>query len=255
MKLELTKKDIFLLKAAVSILLAFLAFRFLIMPGITGYQEKALEAEELTETRAEMEAAIDNIPGLEQDLEKYRRQLEEASAPYYAPMENSRIDELLTGLALKLGLFPVSLSIQNPEPGIPAPYLYVKSGQPEETSDAESAENTENTESTEDVESTESTESTENAENAENTAPGETGGTGINNEPCILIGTVSFTMRGTQEQMFSFVDQLEQNYPAVHIRSMQMNPRVFLDSGWEAVEELEAAFELEIYMYEDPLGE
>ena len=83
---------------------------------------------------------------------------------------------------------------------------------------------------------------------AENTAPGETGGTGINNEPCILIGTVSFTMRGTQEQMFSFVDQLEQNYPAVHIRSMQMNPRVFLDSGWEAVEELEAAFELEIYM-------
>lgn len=243
MKLELTKKDIFLLKAAVSILLAFLAFRFLIMPGITGYQEKALEAEELAETRAEMEAAIDNIPGLEQDLEKYRRQLEEASAPYYAPMENSRIDELLTGLALKLGLFPVSLSIQNPEPGIPAPYLYVKSGQPEETSDAESVKNTE---STEDVEST---------ENAENTAPGETGGTGINNEPCILIGTVSFTMRGTQEQMFSFVDQLEQNYPAVHIRSMQMNQRVFLDSGWEAVEELEAAFELEIYMYEDPLGE
>ena len=189
MKLELTKKDIFLLKAAVSILLAFLAFRFLIMPGITGYQEKALEAEELAETRAEMEAAIDNIPGLEQDLEKYRRQLEEASAPYYAPMENSRIDELLTGLALKLGLFPVSLSIQNPEPGIPAPYLYVKSGQPEETSDAESVKNTE------------STESTESTENAENTTPGETGGTGISNEPCILIGTVSFTMRGTQEQI------------------------------------------------------
>ena len=214
MKLELTKRDIFLLKLASSILIIFLTFRFLIMPGISGYQEKMLEAETLSETREEMEAAIESVPLLTQTIETRRQQLAEASAPYYARMENLQVDEILTGLAVKLGLFPVSLSIQNPKPGLPEPYLYAKSQDAvpgQEISDTAAA-----------------------------------SGAVPETASYVLTGTGNITLRGTQEQMFLFVDELKQNYPAIRIRSMQMNQRVFLDSAWDVVEELETAFELYI---------
>lgn len=225
MKLELTQKDIFLLKLALSVLIVFLSFRFLIMPGVAQYQEKILEAETLEETREEMKAAMESVPFLEQSIETRRQQLAEASAPYYMHMENSQVDEILTGLALKLGLFPVSLAIQNPQPGIPEPYLYAKSTTSEAAFDDAGAGS-----------------ETESAAALGESAPQES-------PAYLLTGTGSFILRGSQEQMFSFIDELEQNYPGIHIRSMQINQRAFLDSAWEVIEELEAAFELDIYMY------
>ena len=66
-----------------------------------------------------MEEAIESIPVLEQSIESSKKDLAEVSAPYYESMENRQIDELLTGLALKHGLFPVSLSIDGAEAALP----------------------------------------------------------------------------------------------------------------------------------------
>lgn len=236
MKLELTQKDIFLLKLALSVLIVFLSFRFLIMPGVAQYQEKILEAETLAETREEMKAAMESVPFLEQSIETRRQQLAEASAPYYMHMENSQVDEILTGLALKLGLFPVSLAIQNAQPGIPEPYLYAKSTTSEAAFD--------------DAGAGSETASGDNDAGSEAESAAALGESAPQESPAyLLIGTGSFILRGSQEQMFSFIDELEQNYPGIHIRSMQINQRAFLDSAWEVIEELEAAFELDIYMY------
>ena len=124
MRLELTENDILLLKLAGSVLIAFLVIRFLLMPGIEHYQENIIQRDELTETAEGMQAAIDGIPVLEQEIENSREELEEVSSVYYERMENHQVDELLTGLALKHGLFPVSLSIEGAVPKIPAAYLY-----------------------------------------------------------------------------------------------------------------------------------
>lgn len=124
MRLELTENDILLLKLAGSVLIAFLVIRFLLMPGIEHYQENIIQRDELTETAEGMQAAIDGIPVLEQEIENSRAKLEEVSSVYYERMENHQVDELLTGLALKHGLFPVSLSIEGAVPKIPAAYLY-----------------------------------------------------------------------------------------------------------------------------------
>ena len=105
-------------------LIAFLVIRFLLMPGIEHYQENIIQRDELTETAEGMQAAIDGIPVLEQEIENSRAKLEEVSSVYYERMENHQVDELLTGLALKHGLFPVSLSIEGAVPKIPAAYLY-----------------------------------------------------------------------------------------------------------------------------------
>lgn len=124
MRLELTENDILLLKMAGSVLIAFLVIRFLLMPGIEHYQENIIQRDELTETAEGMQAAIDGIPVLEQEIENSGAKLEEVSSVYYERMENHQVDELLTGLALKHGLFPVSLSIEGAVPKIPAAYLY-----------------------------------------------------------------------------------------------------------------------------------
>ena len=113
-----------LLKLAGSVLIAFLVIRFLLMPGIEHYQENIIQRDELTETAEGMQAAIDGIPVLEQEIKNSRAKLEEVSSVYYERMENHQVDELLTGLALKHGLFPVSLSIEGAVPKIPAAYLY-----------------------------------------------------------------------------------------------------------------------------------
>ena len=124
MRLELTENDILLLKLAGSVLIAFLVIRFLLMPGIEHYQENIIQRDELTETAEGMQAAIDGIPVLEQEIGNSREELEEVSSVYYERMENHQVDELLTGLALKHGLFPVSLSIEGAVPKSPAAYLY-----------------------------------------------------------------------------------------------------------------------------------
>ena len=121
MRLELTESDILLLRVAGSVLIAFLMIRFLLMPGIEHYQENIIQRDELTER---MQAAIDGIPVLKQEIENSQKELEEVSSVYYEQMENHQVDELLTGLALKHGLFPVSLSIEGASPKIPEAYLY-----------------------------------------------------------------------------------------------------------------------------------
>lgn len=204
MKLELSRRDILLLKAAVCILIVFVMFRFVVIPGIGEFREKLDTGRELEEKKEEIEDALDGIPALQQTAEGYKAKLKEASSSYYERMENRQVDELLTGLALKLGLFPVSLSIQEAEPGIPGPYL------------SELLE--------------------------EGGVPAQQQGR------YLLTGVGNFTLRGTQGQIYAFLDEIEQNYPAIRICSMKIGRRVYLDSGWDMGLELEAGFELEIYM-------
>lgn len=204
MKLELSRRDILLLKLTVCILIVFVMFRFVVIPGIGDFREKLDTGRELEEKKEEIQDALAEVPALQQTAKGYKEKLKEASASYYERMENRQVDELLTGLALKLGLFPVSLAIQEAEPGIPGPYL--------------------------------------------STLQEEDGALTPYQGRYLLTGVGKFTLRGTQEQIFSFLDEIEENHPAIRIRSMKISRRVYLDSEWDMGTELEASFELEIYM-------
>ncbi len=122
--MKLTDKDILLVKLAVSILIVFFMVRFLIMPGIGRYQENRIEGKELEDRVEEIQTAVDSIPVLEQTIAEQRKELDKVSEVYYGRLENRQIDELLTGIAINAGLFPVSLSIGEAQPVIPAPYIY-----------------------------------------------------------------------------------------------------------------------------------
>lgn len=262
--MRLTDKDILLLKLAVSILTVFLTVRFLVMPGIGRYQENALEGKELDGTIEEMQSAIDGIPELEQEIEERKRELTAISADYYEAMENRQVDELLTGLALDAGLFPVSLSIGEAQEEITDAYLYgrISKGTDAHVQDGEegSEGETERTGGTDDhvQDGEESSEEEAGRTGGKNgntdrvdRADGENGNTDRVGRTDGYILTVNCTMvlQGSSVQVYQFIDDIAHNYPAIQIRAMHISERTYLDTEWNVVEQPEASFELAVYMH------
>ncbi len=209
MKLELTDKDLFLLKLAFSVLIVFMTVRFLVMPQIEGIQAGKIQKEELTMNREEMEEAIASIPSTEKAIEERLTDLSSASEDYYDVMENRQVDEILTGLAVKTGLFPVSLSIDEAQPGLPAAYLY--SLTPEAVVPA--------------------------------------------SENYVLTAKGTMVLRGSESNIFRFIDEIEKNYPAVQIRTMRISEQEYLDVDWNLVKESEVNFTLAVYMCDRSVAE
>ena len=212
--MRLTDKDILLLKLAVSVLIVFLTVRFLVMPGIGRYQENRMNGRELDGTIKEMQTAIDGISELEQEVQERKEELKDISAQYYEQMENRQIDELLTGLALKAGLFPVSLSIGEAQAEIPQAYLYGKSSgleDEEESADAESGEPI--------------------------------------SDGYVLTVNCTMVLQGSWDQAYQSIDDLEHNEPAIQVQAMHVSKRTYLDTDWNVVEQPEVSFELAVYMH------
>ena len=101
-----------LLKVAFTILILVLGVRFLVMPQIEKMQESATRLEATKVIVDERQSKIDSISSLEQEKVKLTEEFQAMSSPYYSVMESREIDELITGIALKHKLFPMSLVIE-----------------------------------------------------------------------------------------------------------------------------------------------
>lgn len=249
MRLELSAKDILLLKLLFSILIAFLMIRFFIMPGLELYQENSIRSEELENKVAEMKTSIDEIPKLKKSVKERKKELEEKSAPYYAQMENRQVDELLTGLAVQHGLFPISMFIEDARPELPMTYLYAPQKEDAAQVSEDGAEDAsgrlgQRKEALEDADAQleqdgEVPEGTEDMENREYTTSGR----------YVLASVCTMTLRGEGANVFAFTDALQQN-PAIQIRAMHRNERTYMDTDWNVVDMPEVTFTLAVYMYE-----
>ncbi len=273
MKWELNQTDILLVKLACSALIAFFMIRFLLMPGIERLQENDIQNDALQETVTDMEEAIESIPVLEQSIENSKKDLAEVSALYYESMENRQIDELLTGLALKHGLFPVSLSIDGAEASLPGPYLYgtaasqadaasgaagasesggnaagdAQSGVSGTTGDAQS--DSPGGVSGNAVENA-AREAEESAETAAGTENKPDGSNSIVSGGYMQTAAGHMVLQGDEASLFAFLGDVEANYPAIRLRSLNIQEGVYFDGDWNQVERPDMSCELEIYMYD-----
>lgn len=277
MKWELNQNDILLVKLACSALIAFFMIRFLLMPGIERLQENDIQNDALQETVTDMEEAIESIPVLEQSIENSKKDLAEVSAPYYESMENRQIDELLTGLALKHGLFPVSLSIDGAEASLPGPYLYGttasqaagaagasesggNAGGPSAgtASDAQSgvsgttgdAENDSIGGVSGNAVEKAAREAEESAETAVGTENNPDGSNSIVSGGYMQTAAGHMVLQGDEARLFTFLGDVEANYPAIRLRSLNIQEGVYFDGDWNQVERPDMSCELEIYMYD-----
>ena len=204
MKLEVTEKDIQLLKIVISALIVFLMLRFVIMPALDTYQANEFTLEETSMAVDEMQSAIDRAKVLEQSITEKAEELKASSVDYYDYMENREIDQLITGIALDNKMFPVSLAITAGVPKMVAPY---------------------HTTATE--EASESVES------------------------YIYIGEADVVLEGTKNQAWNFLDDIANNYPALQVRSFDMNEDIYMNESLQMVSKFQINCKIAVYMHKN----
>lgn len=128
MKIELSAKDIRLLKILLTLLIAVLMIRLLILPAAGRNQTLGYELDEAQQKQEEMQYRINGMDTSRAMVKKAQDSLAELSKPYYGLLEQQEIDEIVTGLAYKHGLFPSRLEIGERMDSRLAPYIYSAEG-------------------------------------------------------------------------------------------------------------------------------
>lgn len=248
MKLELTKRDILLLKLTSCVLIAFVMVRFGLMPSVTRLQERQLEGQLLEERIEAMQALIDRIPALRQSVESRAEALEQSAAAYYEEMENRQVDQLLTGIALEHQLFPVSLSISEPQYSVPPAYL-----QKEEGLRGGGGEKNAGSLSPEDGAEERAEDGSDGSETAEITgdtsqaASREAAAAAAREYMRVVVGTM--VLRGEKAELTAFLDDIAGRAPALRVCALRMNEKVYLDEDWNVETRQEMYCEIAVYMH------
>lgn len=235
MKIEISEKDIRLLVVACSALILVLMVRLAILPALDTYEAKQIEYEEKCAQAEQMQALLDARPANESRISEAEKRLQELSAFCYEVMENRQVDELVTGAALAHDLFPSHLSISGQMEGGRAAYLYSNSGTaavpvPEAAAAADGM-------------------SAESADVTPETAPVTA------TESFVRRVEASITVSGSESNAKAFLDDMENNYPAIHIKSFEMSETLYMSTELQPVAETQMRVTLEIYMYSRPTGD
>jgi len=262
MKLEIKPKDRILLVVACSALIVVLMFRLGIFPAMDAYEAKKTEYDEKCIQAERMQKLMDDMPVNEERISEGLARLEELSGDCYEMMENRQIDALVTGVALKHDLFPSNLSISEQTTGIPPAYLYSATDGGSTAgagtgSGTEAAAASSGDAAAGNVTGGDSGSDSEAAGDVADDASGsmETGTAALSGE--IAGGAVcsveaSIVMSGSESNMKAFLDDIEENYPAVHVKSFDMSENVYMNTQMEPVTEVQMNAVLEIYMYNRP---
>ncbi len=252
MKLEMTPRDILLIRVSVTALMLVLAIRFLIVPQA----EKMREAgEELVRTEAaaeSMQRRIEGIPELEERIEQRTAELRELQVPYYKTLENHELDELVTGIVLRHQLFPLSLAIGEGESRIPDPYLYSEGG----VQDAETAIEKDAEEALDNGQNGQENPAEAAAAEAEAMAEAAAAGTEAAEtetaveepEGYVRQVEVAVSLRGEEADVMSFLDDIWNNYPSIQIKTAQMEEETYADADLKAVGQTNLKCVLVVYM-------
>ena len=145
----------------------------------------------------------------------------EAEDGYYSLLENRELDELVTGIVLDHSLFPVYLSISDTAPGVPAAYFLTEGQTTEQPSiEPDMAED-------------------QVSEMQQDTA-------------CLSYMNateVDVTVRGAEDEIRAFLDDIAKNYPGIQVRSFQIQDSSYLNADWEMVESKSLSLVLKVYTY------
>ena len=63
----------------------------------------------------------------------------------------------------------------------------------------------------------------------------------------------SIAMNGSESNMKAFLNDIEKNYPAVHVKSFEMSESLYMSTELKPITETQMNVVLEIYMYSRPV--
>lgn len=217
MKITITERDKGLLRLVLSAAVLLIGAQYLILPALSTRGELESEKEMVSLQKQEYEQRIAILDTIDQTIADNRKTLKAASKPYYdRKLETREMDDILSDLELKSGLFPESLSMVEAAPGSLRAYLA-----PEETEE----------------------------QTAATDAKAELDAQPSPSEPrYVYIGTATLRARGSVEQWESFLDRLQAQYSGLRIVSFDIAEATYLSADLTQVSDNSITCDLEFYM-------
>ena len=241
MNLTLTERDKKLLGLTACLAILAIFGVHLIRPALAEQEALKSEYEAALRKQQEYQAQIDARAALEDSIAQNEAALKTAGEPYYpGGLETRQMDDIITGLALKNGLFPQSLTLTEAVPGAVSAYLAVQEQADGSASPAEGADQT-----GEAPDAPQTGGSAAPAEGADQTgeasdAPQTGGG--------VYIGTATLSAQGDVSQWLHFLDEVERSCKGLRVTNFSISDYDYVENNTQAVSTSLITGTLEIYL-------
>ena len=235
MNLTLTERDKKLLGLTACLAILAVFGVHLIRPALAEQEALGGEYEAARQEQQEYQAQIDARAALDDSIAQNEAALRTAGEPYYpAGLETRQMDDIITGLALKNGLFPQSLTLTEAVPGAVRAYLAV---QEQADGSAASAEAADQTGDASDAPQTDGSASP--ADEAAD-APQTDGG--------VYIGTATLSAQGDVSCWLRFLDEVERSCKGLRVTNFSISDYDYVENNTQAVSTSLITGTLEIYL-------
>lgn len=241
MNLTVTERDKKLLGLTACLAILAVFGVHLIRPALAEHEALGGEYEAALRKQQEYQAQIDARAALDDSIAQNEAALKTAGEPYYPDgLETRQMDDIITGLALKNGLFPQSLTLTEAVPGAVRAYLAVQEQADGSAAPAEGADQT-----GEAADAPQTDGSAAPAEAADQTgetpdAPQTDGG--------VYIGTATLSAQGDVSQWLHFLDEVERSCKGLRVTNFSISDYDYVENNTQAVSTSLITGTLEIYL-------
>ena len=234
MNLTLTERDKKLLGLTACLAILAVFGVHLIRPALAEHEALGSEYEAALQKQQEYQAQIDARAALDDSIAQNEAALKTAGEPYYpAGLETRQMDDIITGIALKNGLFPQSLTLTEAVPGAVSAYLAVQEQADGSASPAEGADQT--------GEAPDAPQTDGSASSAEAADAPQTGGG-------VYIGTATLSAQGDVSQWLHFLDEVERSCKGLRVTNFSISDYDYVENNTQAVSTSLITGTLEIYL-------
>lgn len=241
MNLTLTERDKKLLGLTACLAILAVFGVHLIRPALAEHEALGSEYEAALQKQQEYQAQIDARAALDDSIAQNEAALKTAGEPYYPDgLETRQMDDIITSIALKNGLFPQSLTLTEAVPGAVRAYLAVQEQADGSAAPAEGADQTGEAPNAPQTDGPAAP-----AEGADQTgeaadAPQTGGG--------VYIGTATLSAQGDVSQWLHFLDEVERSCKGLRVTNFSISDYDYVENNTQAVSTSLITGTLEIYL-------
>lgn len=237
MNLTLTERDKKLLGLTACLAILAVFGVHLIRPALAEHEALGSEYEAARRKQQEYQAQIDARAALDDSIAQNEAALKTAGEPYYpAGLETRQMDDIITGIALKNGLFPQSLTLTEAVPGAVRAYLAVQEQADGSAAPAEGADQAGEAPDGSAAPADEAADQTGEAPDAPQTDGG------------VYIGTATLSAQGDVSQWLHFLDEVERSCKGLRVTNFSISEYDYVENNTQAVSTSLITGTLEIYL-------
>lgn len=242
MNLTVTERDKKLLGLTACLAILAVFGVHLIRPALAEQEALGGEYEAALRKQQEYQAQIDARAALDDSIARNEAALKTAGEPYYPDgLETRQMDDIITGLALKNGLFPQSLTLTEAVPGAVSAYLAVQEQADGSAAPAEAADQTGEAPDAPQTDGSAAPADEDADQTGETPDAPQTGGG-------VYIGTATLSAQGDVSQWLHFLDEVERSCKGLRVTNFSISDYDYVENNTQAVSTSLITGTLEIYL-------